>query len=578
MATKTHNALLLLLVAALVLGCGESTQVPSADVVLLNGEIYVGQAKNPWATAVAVRQDRFIYVGENAIDYIGDSTKVVDLAGRMVIPGIIDTHSHPGLVALSKDSVLLEDVSSKQALLESVRIAVESVPYREVVIGGFWPNELFDVAGPHKSLLDEIESNRPVIFYDDWGHTVWANSAALRQANVTRETEDVVPGFSFYQKDEHGDPTGWITESAASVFINHFQSVTAEVEATLLEYLQYYHSVGVTTVLDAGNFGLDREVFAAVSRLDKAGLLPVRYHGAYTLFIPSEWKTAVGTLKSLAAEFNSANVKIDTLKIFFDGVLETRTAALSYDYLDTPGNSGEALLSREQVREIILELDETGLNLHMHAVGDRATTTLLNAIEDTHKLLARAPTSRITICHLEVVDDRDYSRFRELGVIANFTPHWAIGGDRSWVAQGVGAEPANNMQRPQPLIADGAVVTFSSDITDAGEWQADRANPFLGIEVGHNRQDVGLGPEAPIFPPLSDRLRREDLLLGYTSHAAHQLGQADEIGTIAVGKVADLLVLSNHLFEVDRYNIHNTKPVMMMMNGQILYSSLEETK
>lgn len=572
----TEKMLTALWFTALMAGCSSLPQIPPADIAFVNGAIYVGKAKKPWVSAVAVRDGHFTYVGDMVDAHVGADTQVVDLENRMVIPGIIDGHSHPGLVALSKDGVLLEDVSTKEALLNSIRQAVKSVPDRDVVIGGFWPNELFDVEGPHKSLLDEIEAERPVILYDDWGHTVWANTAALERGQVTRNTKDLVPGFSFYQKDLNGEPTGWITESAASVFINHFQTVTPEVESTLLAYLQYYQSVGVTTVLDAGNFGLDREIYQAVSRLDKQGVLPVRYHGAYTLFIPSQWRTAVATLKDLAKEFNTENVRIDTLKIFFDGVLETRTAAMSYDYLDTPGNSGEALLSRDQVRDLILELDGEGLNLHMHAVGDRATTTLLDAVEKAHEALGRRPTSRITLCHLEIVKDSDFARFRNLGVVANFTPHWAIGGDRSWVAQGVGETPASNMQRAQPLINDGAFVTFSSDITDAGEWSGDRANPFLGMEVGHNRQDVGVGPGGPVFPPLSDRLRREDLLLGYTTYAAYQLGRSEELGSIAVGLKADLAVLSANLFEVDRYDIHSIKPVLMMMNGQILYSSIQE--
>lgn len=554
-------------------GCGDSAAPDPGDTVFINGDIYVGAAASPRASQVAIDDKRFVYVGDDASAFIGPETQVFDLGERMVIPGLIDAHTHPGMIALSKDVVFLDDMSSKEALMDSIARMVADNLDREVLMGGFWPNELFDVTGPRKEDLDRIEPNRPVILYDDWAHTVWVNTRALEQANVTRDTPDIVPGFSFYQKDENGEPTGWVTESAASVFVNHFQSVTPAVEQTILEFLEYYRSVGVTTILDAGNFGLDREVYEAVSRMDKNGQLPVRYHGSYTLFLPNDLGHAVDTLKQLGEDFNSENVRIDTLKIFFDGVLETRTAAISQDYLDTPGNSGEELLTREQVAELILDLEEEGLNLHVHAVGDRATTTLLDAVQDAHDALSRAPTIRITICHLEVVKKSDFARFRELGVIANFTPHWSTEGDLSWYEEGIG-DAASQMQRPVSLISNDAVVSFSSDVYAGYEWTTGRADPYLGMQVGHNRQDVGVEAVSDVMPPVDERLSRDDLLEGYTSNAAYQLGRSDDIGTIAVGHLADFVVLNHDLFEVDRYEIHKTKPVAVVMNGKVVHGEL----
>ena len=548
--------------------CDKGRLTDTADSVFRNGRIYAGNVSNPWASSIAIRGNEIIYVGNNAAEHIGSETNVVDLNGKTVIPGIIDAHSHPGFVALSHKFLALDEASSKEELLASVKELAEQNPDRKVLMGGFWANELFDVSGPRKEDLDAIESERPVILYDSWGHSVWANSLALEQAGVSSDTQDIVPGFSFFQKDENGEPTGWITESAASVFVNNFQAVTPDVERVLLEYLNYYRTVGVTTILDAGNFGLDREVFAAVSKLDKEGLLPVRYHGAYTLFLPSQVSSAVGTLKELSEEFNSELVKIDTLKIFLDGVLETRTAALSVDYLDTPGNSGDTLLNREQIHQLILELNSEGFNLHVHAVGDRTTTTVLDAVQDAHNSISRAPDITITICHLEVVKDTDFARFKPLGVIANFTPHWATG-DITVQRKAIG-NAAFSMQRAQPLISDGALVTFSSDITTAYEWKTHRANPYLGMQVGHNRQDIGVAAGGIFLPPMSERLQREDLVNGYTSNAAHQLGIAGEIGTIAAGKRADFIVLDRNVFEVDRFEIHKTLPLAVVVNGKLV--------
>ncbi len=558
---------------SLLSACQTPKPPEAADQVYINGRIYLGNVDNPWATELAVTGDRFVYAGMDASAQIGSGTTVIDLGGKTVIPGIIDAHSHPGFVALSHTTLAMEEATSKQELMANIEKLIADNQNRDIIIGGFWENSLFGVKGPHKNELDAIESDRPVILYDAWAHSVWANSKALEHAGVTAATKDIVPGFAFYQKDSNGEPTGWITESAASVFINNFQEVTPTVESFLFEYLDYYRTIGVTTVLDAGNFGLDDQVYAAVSKLEKQGRLPVNYHGAYTLFLPSEANTAVESLKGLAEKYNSDRIKIDTLKIFYDGVLETRTAALADDYLDTPGNDGEILLSQAQVHKIIEQLDAEGLNLHMHAVGDRATTTLLNAVEDAHASLGRAPNIRIAICHLEVVRNIDFPRFKQLGVIANFTPHWHTGGID--VMQGAIGDRALNMQRAQPLMADGAMVTFSSDITDAFEWKTDRANPYLGMQVGHNRQDVGVAADGVYLPPISDRLSRTDLMNGYTSNAAHQLGIEDQVGSIAAGKRADFIVLNQNIFEVDRFDIHKTQPVAVFVGGETVSGGLQ---
>ncbi|MEM7280544.1 MAG: amidohydrolase [Pseudomonadota bacterium] len=567
---RTRKTLLLLLLIS-SLGCTTSPQF--ADSVFLNGKIYAGNVENAWVQSVAIRDGRFIYVGDNPSDLVGPATQTYDLGNKLVIPGLIDGHTHPGLVALTHDQLLLDDASNKDELMAAIKKMVDENPDRSEIIGGFWENEIFDAFGPNKKDLDEIESERPLILYDAWAHTVWANSAALKQANVTKDTPDLVPGFAFYQKNETGEPTGWITESAASVFMNNFLKITPEVEVVLKEYLDYFRSVGVTTVFDAGNFGLDREVYGAVARLDKRGLLPVRYHGSYTLYVPNDYEDAIKRLKQLGADFNSENVRIDTLKVFFDGVLETRTAAISNDYLDTPGNSGEALLNQEQIRDLVLALDEENLNLHVHAVGDRAVTTVLDGIESAHQSLGRVPKIRMAICHLEVVKVTDFPRFKKLNVVGNFTPHWWVGGEASWVEKGIG-DAVNQMQRAQSLISDGALVTFSSDNTSVYEWQTQRSDPFLGMQMGHNRQDIGVPANGPVMPPLSDRVPRADLVNGYTGNAAYQLGRSDELGTIAVGHRADLLVLNQNLFEVDRYDIHKTKPQAVIVDGVLVSGSL----
>jgi predicted amidohydrolase YtcJ len=383
----------------------------------------------------------------------------------------------------------------------------------------------------------------------------------------------VIPGLAFYRRGEDGEPTGWITESAASVFVKHFQAMTPAVEKSLMGFLEYLRDLGVTSVWDAGNFGWDDEVLAVISRWDREGVLPLRYHGTYTLFLPDDLPNAVATLKRLQKAYGSDRVRIDTLKVFLDGVIETRTADMSKDYLDTPGNSGRSLLSQAQLKQLILDLNAEDLDMHVHTVGNQAIKMTLNAVEEARKSLSEPLKTRVALCHLEVMDDSDFNRFKDLGVIASFTPHWH-GGDGSAALELAIGDMARSMMRAQPLISDGAVVTFSSDITGEAEAKSDRANPYLGMQIGHNRKEVEGGAQAALGLPLSERLRLDSLVDGYTRNAAFQLRRSDQLGSIEAGKWADLVVLDRNLFEVDRYDIHKVRPIAVVMDGRFVHGEL----
>jgi predicted amidohydrolase YtcJ len=243
------------------------------------------------------------------------------------------------------------------------------------------------------------------------------------------------------------------------------------------------------------------------------------------------------------------------------------------DYLDTPGNSGSSLLNQDQFHQLILDLSEEGLNLHVHSIGNKSTNTVLNAIEQAHETLSGRPPITISMCHLEVIRETDLDRFKDLGVIASFTPHWhgGLGGESTERAIG---DLAHSMMRAQPMISDDAVVTFSSDIYNGYEWKDDSANPYMGMQVGHNRQDIEGGADARYSPPRSERLKLDALVDGYTRHGAFALGRSDELGSIEVGKRADFVVLNQNLFDVNRYDVHKTRPVAVIMDGEIVEGDL----
>lgn len=223
---------------------------------------------------------------------------------------------------------------------------------------------------------------------------------------------------------------------------------------------------------------------------------------------------------------------------------------------------------------MIIGLSEEQINLHVHSVGDKSTNKILNAVERAHKTLEGPPPIQIAICHLETVLDTDFYRFKDLGVIASFTPAWHGNVADHNIIAAIGDKALLQM-RAQPMIADDAVITFSSDITSTQGWKDEQANPYYGIQIGHNRQPIEGGPNARYAPPRSERIRLDTLVYGYTINGARQLGRAHELGSIEVGKQADLVIMNQNLFDVNRYDVHKTKPEAVIMDGELVHGSLD---
>jgi len=294
--------------------CGTSAGAENTSTVYTNAKIYTSNDQVPWASAVVVKEDKIVHVGNDssALAFVGSDARIVDLAGKLVLPGLVDAHTHPGMVAASHDFLEMEIVQDRESLMQNIADMIAVNPERKFILGGSWDNGTFGETGPHKDALDRIESERPVILFDYWGHSVWVNTRAMEVAGIDRDTQDIIPGFSFYQRDESGEPSGWVTESAMSLFVKNFLSITPAVENQVIGFLTYLRNLGVTTLLDAGNFGIDDETYAALSRLDKAERLPVRYHASFTLFVPQDYETAIEQVKTLNEKYGSDRLRINT--------------------------------------------------------------------------------------------------------------------------------------------------------------------------------------------------------------------------------------------------------------------------
>lgn len=561
-----------------LLGCQPgpdgSTRTHSADAVYIGAKIFTSDPAAPYAQALAIKGDTVIYIGDQAgvTGFVADTTTQYDVSGKLILPGIIDGHVHPGYIARFNDLLELPAAQSKSAQLADIEALLKANPDAPIIHATGWDNRFYGIEGPTKDMLDALEPERPVILHDITMHSVWVNSKALALASVDRSTPDPLPGVAYYQRRKDGELTGYITESAATDFVAKAITLGQDVETVLAEFIDYLSAQGVTTVFDAGNFGADDEIYAMVSALERDGRLPVRYHGSYTLYLPSQLPKAIETLKRLGAAYNSDRVRIDTLKVFFDGVVETRTAHMLQDYSDTPGNRGGALFGEAAMRQLIVDLDREQLHLHVHSLGDQAVRTTLNAVEAAQNILGRPLRIRVTLTHLQVVDPADFQRFGALGVIAQFTPAWH-GNDAGVYDAALG--PRLTHQYPAAALhAGGATLSFSSDVYFSSEWHDGSANPFTGIQVGHTRQFPGDPLDGPTTGPSNEKLPISQMIAGYTIGAAKQLGAEGYLGSLERGKRADFVILQEDLFDIDPVRIRDIKPVAVILNGEVVKGAL----
>lgn len=548
----------------------------SAELVLTNGRIYTVDAEQPWAEAVAIEDGRFVFVGSTneAGAFVDDETNVVDLGGSFVLPGLVDSHTHPGRVAQSVDYVELPwTPESKQEMFDALLAYANEHPDKEYIVGGRWPTSMFGEEGPNRLELDAVIPDRPVILKDTSGHAQWLNTKALEVLGIDKNTPDPIPGLSYLYRDADGNPTGWILERAVDTQLKAAGIGDRISPDSLAAFLDSLAELGVTAVFDGGYSSGDY-AYQAAAELERDGRMPLRYEGSYRVETADQLDGAAAELKRLREEFGGDRVKFNTIKVMFDGVSEIRTSAVLEPFLGEGNVRGKTLVDATRLSDFILELHAEQIDLHLHTVADRAIRTALDAVEMARAEVGGPLNARVTLCHLELIDDADFDRFPELDIFANFTPQWH-GGHIQGAELTLGQERYDRMFRVQPLLDRNVAVTFSSDLTDARRWRANRASPFFGMQVGHTRLEPEFGDKATVRPPLDERLELEDLVRGYTINGAAQLGMADEIGSIEVGKLGHLVVLDRNIFETLPNSIGATRPTAVLMEGELVSGSLD---
>jgi len=558
-------------VALLVAGCSTPEQADFADTAFINARAYTLDDAQPWVDTVLVTGDSIVYAGAaaGAQQLISESTKVVDLNGKLLLPGFIDTHVHPVAGGAYATSLALDTYGDVEGWVKAIEAYAAANPDLAVIFGYGFLATTFGPQGPTRQLIDAVVPDRPVLIMDEGFHGAWANTPALEALNITQDTPDPVPGYSYYKRDENGEATGYLLEGTAETAMDALDVITLDVvrEGTGI-IVDIMNSYGVTAAFDAGTLGGIDVAYEVLADLEAAGELTLRLVGSSRPETSEEAVSAVAVAGRWRAKVKGERYHYNTLKIPDDGTVEGRTAAMFEDYQGEPGNAGETVFTEQQLIEMMTGAAEIDMDVHVHALGERAIHESLNAIEAVRENFPDSET-RYTICHVQVIADQDIPRFAALDVMAQSTPLWAS--YDTYGKQFVSDDQFNRYWRYGALEDAGARLTFGSDFPASGAGTLG-LSPVVQIEIGHTRQDAG-EPDAPIQPPQSDRLSIESLVRGFTIDAAYQLHMEDKIGSIEVGKKADFVVLDRNIFESDPYEIHRAGVVMTMMDGDIVYEA-----
>jgi len=540
---------------------------PPADLVLTGGDVYTLDAARSWAEAVAVRDGRIVYVGSDlgARAYVGPKTRVVALGGRMVLPSFQDAHIHPVSGGVELGQCNINDLATEGAILEKVRACAETET-KTWIVGGGWPLPAFPDANPKKEALDKVVPDRPVVLSAADGHSSWVNSKALELAGVTAATPDPVNGR--IERDDTGAPSGTLREAAQQLVDKLVPEPTAaEHLEGLRRAVALLNGYGLTAVYEANAGGGPKGTsvtLATYHEAERQGLLSLRVRVSLGTD-PTRGPGQVDDMVRLREQFTSARVRPVAAKIFADGVIEARTAAMLENYDDRPGQRGEPRFGEAALRALVARLVEKDFAVHVHAIGDRAVRMTLDAFEASRKATADRGL-RHQIAHLQVIEPEDVPRFRDLGVIANFEPLWAFADayvrDLTWPA--LGPARSKRMYPIADLARSGAVLSFGSD------WSVSSPNPLEGIQVAITRQAVEAKERAePLLPEQAIDL--PTALAAYTIGAAYANGFDQETGSIEVGKSADLVVVSENLFKVEPHEIAKARVVLTLLEGQAVY-------
>ncbi|MEU9116485.1 amidohydrolase [Streptomyces sp. NPDC048483] len=546
-----------------------------ADLVFLSGPVHTVDPARSRASAVAVRGDRIVAVGhegdkDGMRELIGARTEVVDLRGRLLMPGFQDAHVHPvggGLELGQCDLSQAATADACRGLIHSYAAAHPDTPW---ITGGGWSLEAFPGGMPNREFLDALVPDRPVFLVNRDHHGGWANSRALERAGLTSRTPD--PADGRIERDAAGEPTGMLQEGAMRLVGDLVPEPTpAEQLAGLLRAQRLLHRYGVTAWQDAllGRALGMADAAPAYLAARSEGKLTARVTGALW-WDRSRGAEQIPDLLARRAELTGGRLRATSVKIMQDGIAENHTAAMLSPYLTACGcasdNSGISFIDPEELRRYVTELDAEGFQVHFHALGDRAVREALDAVEAARAANGRRDT-RPHLAHLQVVHPEDVPRFRRLGATANIQALWAAHEPQmdELTIPFLGARRASWQYPFGDLLRSGATLAAGSD------WPVSSPDPIAALHVAVNRRAPEAPPSAPVFLP-DQRIDLGSALAAYTAGSAYA-NHLDDTGTIQPGKLADLVVLDRDPFDGPSEAIAGTRVLQTFVGGRRVYAA-----
>lgn len=558
MDLSRHAVAALVLTAAAFAGRAHAQSPPPADLIVMGGRIYTVDAAHPVAEALVVRGTRLIFVGSarEALVFRGSGTHVVDVHGATIIPGMVDAHAHLLDLGRTLRQVDLTGAVTYDEVVARVAARARGAPAGSWIQGwgwdqNRWPGQRF----PTHEALSAAVPDHPVVLDRVDGHAVLANARAMQLAGITRETRD--PDGGRVLRDSAGNPTGVFIDNAEPLVWRAVPAPTdAELEAAILAGVTELNRWGLTGIHDPG---VARQTIAVYERLARASRLTLR---TYVMIRDDSATEAEYFAKGPQNALDDGHLWIRAVKLYADGALGSRGAALLSPYTDDPGNVGLLVSTPEHLRDVSIRALKAGFQVATHAIGDRGNRVTLDAYEAA---LRAVPTAdhRFRIEHAQILNWLDIPRFAELGVIPSMQAVHATS-DMYWAADRLGPTRILGAYAWRSLLNTGVVIPNGSDMP------VERVNPLYSFHAAVTRQDEHDWPAGGWQP--EQRMTRDEGLRSMTLWPAYAGFQEHDLGTLTAGKYADFVVLDRDIMTVADADILHTRVLATYLGGRAVYT------
>lgn len=562
---KKAGLIVVLLYVVFVLNlCQRGEKFPEqASLILINGKIITVDPQMLRGEAIAIKNRRIIAVGSNKDieKHKGEQTKVIDLRGKTAVPGLIDSHMHFPLLGKRLRQLYLDKTTGVEQALELVEEEVKKVEPGEWIIGQGWHTIYWKMKGyPDNSELNKISPYNPVFLVGMATHAAWVNDTALRLAGITKNTPDP-PGGQIIKNPETGKPTGILLEKAQNLVTQLFPPETHEVKkANIKLSIQTALSMGLTGVHDAG---VGYDTIKVYKELLEEGELKIRL---YVMFLVPDGGNVLDEHVKNPPEIDSDNnyLTLRCIKVFVDGALGARGAALLEPYSDSPADTGLIRNPQAEIYKVVSKSMKAGYQVAIHAIGDRGNRIALNAIEKVQKEVGvKDPRNRIE--HAQILSPEDIPRFAKLGIIPSMQPiHCPM--DMGFTEIRVGPRRVKGAYAWKSLLMTGARIAGGSDTPG---FPVDYSNPLLGIYAAITRQDSQGNPPSGWYS--EEKISRLDALKMYTINAAYSAFEEEIKGSLSAGKLADITVISKDILSISEPDILKTEVLMTIIGGEVVY-------